>query len=607
MLRHPASTAGLLVSTLSLVMLSACSTYQKEPSPPPAVSEAVAIDAPPTAEATRAGAAASIAEPEVVQLLPAGQRLDAAQDIAPAADAKAASLLKRSEVLASSVQAAAAPVRSLQYAPLAAAERETYAHLEANPVQRAIEQPVSTFSIDVDTGAYSNVRRFLNEGRLPPRDAVRVEELVNYFDYAYAPPPDRSTPFAVHTEIAPTPWNAKTRLLRIGIQGWKPQGELPASNLVFLVDVSGSMDEPAKLPLVKASLKLLARQLRHEDRVSLVVYAGRTAVVLEPTPGDDTGTIDAALDRLDANGSTNGAGGIQLAYEMAAKGFIRNGNNRVLLATDGDFNVGISDFEQLKNLIEDKRRSGIALSTLGFGSGNYNDRLMEQLADAGNGNYAYIDSLREAQKVLVDQRAATLLTIAKDVKIQVEFNPATVSEYRLIGYENRLLKREDFNNDAIDAGEIGAGHRVTALYEIALAGEGGEKVDPLRYGRDKPVRATSDELAFLRLRYKKPDDGNNARSLLIERPIRSSEIEDADETTPAFRLAAAVAAYGQLLRGGTYTGSFGYADVTRLARSARGDDSHGYAGEFLQLAQLAGNLETRQASAAPDRRMMGDD
>jgi Ca-activated chloride channel family protein len=329
-------------------------------------------------------------------------------------------------------------------------------------------------------------------------------------------------------------------------------------------------------------------------------------VVLEPTPGDEVATISTALDQLQAGGSTNGAGGIQLAYEMAAKGFIKGGNNRVLLATDGDFNVGISDFEQLKNLVEEKRRSGVALSTLGFGEGNYNDKLMEQLADAGNGNYAYIDTLQEAQKVLVDQRAATLATIAKDVKIQVEFNPAVVAEYRLIGYENRLLKREDFNNDAVDAGEIGAGHRVTALYEIALVGNGGEKVDPLRYGKEKPASSENGELAFLRLRYKKPEDGNDAKSILIERPILTREIVADNATTPAFRLAAAVAAYGQLLRGGTYTGSFGYADVAALARGARGDDVQGYAGEFLQLAQLAGSLETRLAVATGGR-ARGDD
>ena len=582
----------LFVAAVLLGLLAACSTQQTDSTPTSASTSPLA---PPLAE-------------------PRPSEVDVLSDPARGVTQRQAELQheefsKRGALAAKSLRrdapASAGFAIADVYAPPPVNERETYAHLDANAVQRAAETPVSTFSIDVDTGSYTNVRRFLNEGRLPPKDAVRVEELINYFDYAYAPPKDRSMPFAVHTEIASTPWNPKTRLLQIGIQGWKPQGELPPSNLVFLVDVSGSMNEPAKLPLVKSSLKLLARQLHHSDRISLVVYAGRTAVVLEPTPGADVGTISAALDQLQADGSTNGAGGIQLAYQMAAKGYIRGGNNRVLLATDGDFNVGLQDFEQLKSLVEDKRRSGVALSTLGFGTGNYNDRLMEQLADAGNGNYAYIDSLKEAQKALVDQRAATLMTIARDVKIQVEFNPAVVAEYRLIGYENRALRREDFNNDAIDAGEIGAGHRVTALYEIALAGEGGERVEPLRYGNGKTSRPARGELAFLRLRYKNPKHDEDAASRLIERLIQRSEIENAAATTPAFRLAAAVAGYGQLLRGGTYTGTFGYAEVAKLARGARGEDVNGYAGEFLQLAQLAGSLETQQVRAVAG--ITGDD
>ena len=398
-------------------------------------------------------------------------------------------------------------------------DREIYGKIDANPVHRAAEDPVSTFSIDVDTGSYSNVRRILNEGRLPPQDAVRVEELVNYFDYAYAAPRDVATPFGVVTEVARTPWNPKTHLLHIGIQGWKPQAAPTASNLVFLVDVSGSMGEPDKLPLVKASLRLLARRLTAEDRISLVVYAGRTGVVLEPTPGSESATIQAALDRLEAGGSTNGGAGIALAYAMAEKAFVKGGNNRVLLATDGDFNVGTVSFEALVDLVEEKRKGGVALTTLGFGSGNYNDRLMEQLADAGNGNHAYIDSLTEAERVLVSQRDATLHTIASDVKIQVEFNPALVSEYRLVGYENRLLAREDFSNDKVDAGEIGAGHSVTALYEIALKGRGGEWTDPLRYGAEPASAKAGDELAFVRLRYKRPADGMQAASRLIEQPV----------------------------------------------------------------------------------------
>ncbi|WP_439638393.1 vWA domain-containing protein [Nevskia sp.] len=479
---------------------------------------------------------------------------------------------------------------------------ERYAELRANPVWVAAEQPVSTFSVDVDTGAYANVRRLLNAGQLPPRDAVRVEELINYFDYAYAPPKDRATPFALHTELGPTPWNPKTELLAIGIQGWKPAAaSIRPSNLVFLVDVSGSMQSADKLPLVKASLKLLAGQLTARDRISLVVYAGRTEVVLEPTPGDQTATIVAALDRLEAGGSTDGASGIQLAYAMAEKAFMKDGNNRVLLATDGDFNVGLRDVGQLKEMVENKRRNGVALSTLGFGTGNYNDALMEQIADVGNGHYSYIDSAREAQRVLVEERASALETIASDVKIQVEFNPAVVAEYRLIGYENRLLRREDFNNDAIDAGDIGAGHRVTALYEIARVGSGGEKVDALRYGQAAKAGAgMAGELAQLKLRYKRPEDGVDARSRLIARVVRADEAVTADRTSPAFRLAAAVAAYGQLLRGGEYTQRYALRDAAALASAAQVDQASGRAAEFVELARLAASLNGERLLVSGD-------
>jgi Ca-activated chloride channel family protein len=474
-------------------------------------------------------------------------------------------------------------------------DRENYGAIDANPVHIVADTPVSTFSIDVDTGAYSNVRRILNEGRLPPEDAVRVEELVNYFNYSYEAPRDPATPFGVVTEIAPTPWNPKTHLLQIGIQGWKPQAAPKASNLVFLVDVSGSMQDRDKLPLVKSSLQLLARQLTATDRISLVVYAGSTGVVLEPTPGNETAEIQSALDRLEAGGSTNGGAGIALAYAMAQKAFIPDGNNRVLLATDGDFNVGTVSFEALIDLVKEKRRSGVALTTLGFGTGNYNDHLMEQLADAGNGNHAYIDSLTEAQRVLVSQRDATLHTIAKDVKIQIEFNPALVTEYRLIGYENRMLAREDFNNDQVDAGEIGAGHTVTALYEVALEGRGGERIDPLRYATKPEAAARGGELAFVRLRYKRPADGSEAASRLIERPVLASEIrEGSAQASAQFRLAAAAAAYGQLLRGGQYTGSYRYRDILALAGSATGVDAE--AGNFLQLVRLADGLSTQAAA-----------
>ena len=474
--------------------------------------------------------------------------------------------------------------------------RENYAHVDDNPIKRATEQPVSTFSIDVDTGAYANVRRFLNQGNLPVQDAVRVEEMINYFSYNYPLPKDKTRPFSVTTEIAPTPWNKDSYLLRVGLKGYDIAAEkLPPANLVFLVDVSGSIMTPDKLPLLKSGLKLLVQKLRAQDRVSLVVYAGNTGVVLEPTPGDQKGRILAALESLTAGGSTNGGAGIKLAYAMAEQGFIKNGINRVLLATDGDFNVGTVSFEALKNLVEDKRKTGVSLTTLGFGTGNYNDRLMEQLADAGNGNYAYIDTLKEANKVLVTEMSSTLQTIAKDVKIQIEFNPTVVAEYRLIGYENRVLKREDFNNDKIDAGDIGAGHTVTALYEITLTGDKGRKIEPLRYGTETVAAVNKDEIALLRLRYKLPDGDN---SLLIEQTLKTADLQhDPDKTSADFRFSAAVAAFGQLLRGGKYTGDFGYNEVARLANSARGPDSFGYREEFLTLVNLAKSLDSGNKQA----------
>jgi len=472
-------------------------------------------------------------------------------------------------------------------------DRETYAHYQDNPLRVAAEHPISTFSIDVDTGAYANVRRLLRNGRLPRTDAVRVEEMINYFDYQY-PGPSAGDPFAVFTEMAPTPWNPETRLLHIGIQGYRVEhAQLPASNLVFLIDVSGSMRAPNKLPLLKNALKLLARQLRTEDRVSIVVYAGASGVVLEPVPGDQSAKIEQALERLSAGGSTNGGAGIRLAYSLARQAFIKKGINRVILATDGDFNVGTVNFEQLKDLVKRERESGVTLTTLGFGSGNYNDRLLEQIADVGNGNYAYIDTLHEARKVLVEELGATLQVIAKDVKIQIEFNPQVVAEYRLIGYENRTLRREDFNNDKVDAGDIGAGHTVTALYEVTLVGSKGRLNDPLRYNKATMHHTHSDELALLRLRYKIPA---GTASKLIERPLQVSDIKrDLAQTSENFRFAAAVAAFGQLLRGGHYTGRFNYPSILDLARTARGADPSGYRGEFLALVGLAESLSGKQA------------
>jgi Ca-activated chloride channel family protein len=470
--------------------------------------------------------------------------------------------------------------------------RENYQHLESQNVMRVASNPVSTFSIDVDTGAYSNMRRWLNQGQLPPEDAVRVEEFINYFNYDYPLPESRQLPFRVSTEIAPTPWNNNTRLVRIGIQGYKVQrDQLPASNLVFLIDVSGSMTSADKLPLLQQALGMLVGQLDRRDSISMVVYAGASGVVLPPTHGDQKADILNALQQLQAGGSTNGAAGIQLAYQMAQQNFIPNGVNRVILATDGDFNVGLASTEELIDLIQRKRKAGIALTTLGFGSGNFNDHLLEQLADEGNGNYAYIDRLSEAKKVLADELSATLMTIAKDVKIQIEFNPARVSEYRLIGYENRMLNEEDFANDKVDAGEIGAGHRVTALYEISLTGSTGQRLPARRYQTDNTPdeqsgSSFSNELAHLRIRYKLPGE---TESKLIESPLMDGGINAPG--SESFNFAASVAAFGQKLRGGTYLEDFSYADIAELARQSRGDDPHGYRSEFMQLVSLAETLD----------------
>jgi Ca-activated chloride channel family protein len=464
---------------------------------------------------------------------------------------------------------------------------ENYTHRDTNPVQLVTEQPVSTFSIDVDTGSYTNVRRMLSAGQLPPADAVRAEEFINYFDYGYTPPADREQPFSVTTELAPAPWNAKRQLLLIGIQGYRvPKAEIPASNLVFLIDTSGSMNEPDKLPLLQASLKQLVHELRPQDHVAIVTYAGYAGVTLPSTAGDKHATIDAAIDSLGAGGSTNGGAGIELAYAQAEQGFIKGGVNRVILATDGDFNVGTVSQEALKTTIEDHRKSGVALTTLGFGDGNYNDAMAVMLADVGNGSHHYIDSLQEGRRVLVDEMSATLLTIAKDVKIQVEFNPSQVQEYRLIGYEKRMLKREDFNNDKVDAGEIGAGANVTAIYEITPKGSDAARIDPLRYGDKSAAAMSGSELAFLRLRYKLPGQSD---SKLIEQPIAAQPEARASER---LRYAAAVSAFADALRGGKYLDGYGYAQIAQLANGARGHDASGYRAGFVQLVKLADGLAT---------------
>lgn len=469
---------------------------------------------------------------------------------------------------------------------------DKFSTLIRNSIIKVSEQPVSTFSVDVDTGSYSVVRKYLNNGTLPPSNAVRIEELVNYFDYHYDQPKQSDTPFSVATQMIQTPWNEHTQLVQIGLQGYLPKQQRGPANLVFLMDVSGSMNAPDKLPLLKNAFKLLIKQLNEDDSVSIVVYAGASGVVLKPTAGDQRSDILQAINDLRAGGSTNGASGINLAYQLAQDSFIKGGINRVILATDGDFNVGTVDHNALIDLIKRKKESGIALTTLGFGSGNYNDHLMEQLANHGDGNYAYIDNLSEARKTLVGQISATLETIAKDVKIQVEWNPAQVSEYRLIGYENRLLNREDFNNDKVDAGDIGAGHTVTALYEISLVNSKHLAIDPLRYqaALSSVVDNQSKELAFVKLRYKNPKENNNAKSQLIQQPILSELALNGSDNELKF--AASVAAFAQKLSGGQQINNFSYDDILKLARHTKGNDPHGYRGEFLKLVELAQSIDS---------------
>jgi len=469
-------------------------------------------------------------------------------------------------------------------------DRERYDGKEISPVRHAATDPVSTFSVDVDTGAYANARRFITAGRLPPKDAVRTEEMVNYFRYNLPAPSSRATPFTVTTDVAVSPWNPATRLMRIGLRGYDlPRSARPPANLVFLVDVSGSMSSEDKLPLVKTALSGLAGELSPRDRVSIVVYAGAAGLVLEPT--SDARKIREALDRLSAGGSTAGGAGLKLAYQVARDNFIQGGVNRILLATDGDFNVGVSNTKALIEMVEAEREGGITLTTLGFGEGNYNEAMMEQVADKGNGNYAYIDSAIEARKVLGDEMGSTLFTIAKDVKIQVEFNPAQVSQYRLLGYENRALREEDFNNDRVDAGDIGAGHQVTAIYEIVPAGARGWS-DARRYESPTPAAAgRAAELAFVKLRYKLPD-GTTSR--LIERPMPASLIAGARAPTGDFAFAAAVAAFGQKLRGDPLMGDFPFHRIAALA----GHQDTYWRQEFLRLVGVAGGLKTEDGGQA---------
>lgn len=460
---------------------------------------------------------------------------------------------------------------------------------DPHPVRRVAVDPVSTFSVDVDTGSYSSVRGLLNRGLTVPPDAVRVEEMLNYFAYDYPRPESQGSrrPFAIHTELTTSPWHTGNHLLKIGIQASDPaKDSLPPANLVFLVDVSGSMGIPQSLPLVQEALSAFAAHLREQDRVSIVTYSGTTRVLLESVAGDQTARIREAIAALRAGGSTAGASGLRLAYEQARRGFIPGGINRILLATDGDFNVGVTSIDQLRQIVAGERRHGIGLSTLGVGHASYNDALMEQIADAGNGKYSFLDSAAEARKVLVDEFTSTLATVARDVKLQVEFNPAVVKEYRLIGYDNRALAREDFNNDKVDAGDIGAGHRVTALYELTLHGQAG-LVDQERYPANRPAARLDthgDELGLLRLRYKASDA---ERSDLVEQVLPTGALALAQAGVDT-RFAVAVAAYGQMLRGGTHLQpGFGWPEIEALARGAVGPDPHGQRREFVALVQRA--------------------
>ena len=466
-------------------------------------------------------------------------------------------------------------------------DTETFANADTNPVKVVTEEPVSTFSVDVDTASYALVRDSLMNGQLPPADAVRIEEMVNYFTYDYAAPGPDGTAFRPTVTLADTPWNPDTRLMTVGLQGQLPALEdRPPLNLVFLIDTSGSMQDPDKLPLLKQSFRLMLSELRPEDEVAIVTYAGSAGLALEATPASERDTILAALDRLEAGGSTAGQAGLEQAYAVAEAMTGEDEVSRVLLATDGDFNVGLSDPDALEDYIADKRDSGTYLSVLGFGRGNLQDATMQALAQTGNGTAAYIDTLNEAQKVLVDQLTGALFPIADDVKIQVEFNPAQIAEYRLIGYETRALRREDFNNDSVDAGEVGAGHAVTALYEITPVGSPAILNDPLRYANDSAADTATDgndELAFLRVRYKDPGE---AASTLIEVPVTEGMASASQDAN----WAAAIAGFGQLLREGRYVGTWDYDDAIALATSAQGDDPFGYRREAINLMRLAESL-----------------
>jgi Ca-activated chloride channel family protein len=572
-----------LCIALTALALTACSTHEESPPPPapkpaePAKQETVTIPV----SIAPAMPAPAVMLPETRMAMPPDARMKSEASLAytPLASPSVMANRMRADALARQDSTA------------------KYTNFNENPWHRVAEAPVSTFSASVDTASYANVRRFINQGTLPPKDAVRVEELVNYFGYDYAAPgANDKEPFKVDARLAASPWNPERSLLRIAIKGRDlAKLSLPPANLVFLVDVSGSMSPQDRLPLVRSALHLLTRQLRPQDHVAIVSYADGTRVVLPATTGDQKHKIDAAIDTLQSGGGTYGEAGIRLAYAQAHEGFVKEGINRVLLATDGDLNIGVVDPAQLKSLVETERKRGIGLTTLGVGDDNYNDELMKKLADAGDGSYHYLDTLQEAHKVLVNEMTSTLAVIAQDLKLQVEFNPALVDEYRLIGYELNGLTREQFNDDKVDAGDIGAGHTVTALYEVVPKGAKGT-VDPLRYGdeRKKPAAAATDadksgELAWIKLRYKKP--GTSTSELIafpVQKPAQMPTLAQADAE---MRFAVAAAAWGQWLRGSTLIGDYGPAQILPLARTARGDDRYGHRAEFVRLVELSSSLQ----------------
>lgn len=601
--------AGSALATLLVVPAAAFLTVEltRNGAPTGESGQEIALKEEPKQKAEQEAAAAKVAAEDAARQREAKSAEPLAtapveSEAAPAAEADAlVGRVAKDSAAPLSAVGGAQPQSTFMPAPVAQEEmriapepnRERFGKADSNPVKSVVTDPVSTFSIDVDTASYAFVRRSLMEGQMPERNAVRVEEMVNYFPYDWPRPASVAEPFKATVTVMPTPWNGGTRLMHVAIKGYDvvPAGA-PKANLVFLIDVSGSMDEPDKLPLLKGAFRLLIEKLRPEDTVSIVTYAGNAGTVLEPTAVKDKAKILAAVDTLQPGGSTAGAEGIDAAYRLAEKAFVKGGVNRIMLATDGDFNVGPSSDEELKRLIEEKRKSGIFLSVLGFGRGNYNDALMQTIAQNGNGTAAYIDTLAEAQKTLVEEAGSSLFPIAKDVKLQVEFNPAAIAEYRLIGYETRALKREDFNNDKVDAGDIGSGHSVTAIYEVTPKGSPAVLNDDLRYATaEKPAADASPhggELAFLKIRYKKPDGD---RSELITTPVtEANAMPSLAEASNDVRFSVAVAAFGQKLAGVTALADYPYDAVIDLAASAKGADPFGYRGEFVNLVRLAKGL-----------------